>query len=99
MSRFLETLFFSTSWVILVFVLSFCIFERGSSSVNSDLAALEMHLQEQNALIALKEELQFHLKQRLASFEDPAWIELLLIKNLGLVPEKYHKYVLVEGEN
>lgn len=98
MGRFLEVLFFSTWWIIAIFVLSFCLFERGSSSVNHDLTQLNKHIEELKQEGAAAREIYSRLHERLASFEDPAWIELLLIKNLGLVPKGYHKYILIEGE-
>jgi hypothetical protein len=95
MGKVLDSIFFSTWWVFGIFVLSFCLFERGVKAINLDLAALNKQIDELHAVIDREEALSLHLQERLSSFEDPAWIELLLIKNLGLIPEGYHKYVLI----
>lgn len=32
-----------------------------------------------------------HLQLKIASFDDPAWIEMILMRDLGVVPEGYLK--------
>lgn len=96
MGRPLDSFFFSTWWVIAIFVLSFFLFERGLRSINHDLAVLEKQIEDLNRAVAVEEERHFHAHEILDSFEDPLWIELLLIKNLGLIPSGYRKYVLFE---
>lgn len=53
--------------------------------------SLEQHLQE--ALILNKK-----LMQQINSQEDPAWIELVLMRKLGLVPEDQVKVVFAPGK-
>lgn len=97
MGNILEKLFFSTWWVIAVFVISLSLFERGLSEIHADELMLNHQIHVLQAEIADAQLIGKKRQGRLASFEDPAWIELLLIKHLGLIPEGYHKYVLQTG--
>ena len=47
----------------------------------------EVLLQEQQVALQLQEYLQLHQQ----SYVDPAWMELILIQKLGVVPPGYHK--------
>jgi len=93
MSKILESLFFSTWWVIAIFVITFCLYERGIKSIDQDLTLLNKQTEAMITLIADEEETRRNMHERLSSFEDPLWIELLLIKNLGVIPNGYRKYI------
>lgn len=97
MGHILERLFFSTWWVVALFVLSLSLFERGMYKINQDQLLLDNSISILQGEIAESALMAAKKRERLASFEDPVWIELLLIKNLGLIPEGFHKYVLIES--
>lgn len=80
------------SWWVIAFTL-FCaiVYENGLKTRQEDVIRLSSHLQQlqqhKEAALATKSDLQI----KLDSQNDPAWIELILMKNLGLVPEGYQK--------
>ena len=94
MGNILERLFFSTWWVVAIFVITLSLFERGLSEIHADELMLNHQINSLQAEIADAQLIGKRRRDRLSSIEDPAWIELLLIKHLGLIPEGYHKYVL-----
>lgn len=57
--------------------------------LTQQLAALEVKLSDE---LALKEQLELEL----ASGDDPAWIELMLMKHLGLTPKGAIKVIFSE---
>jgi hypothetical protein len=80
------------SWWVVLFLLSisaihfhfFKVQNRGINALQTRLMQME-----KDKIIALK--LQSDLKEHLASQNDPAWIELVLMRNLGVVPEGFMK--------
>ncbi len=87
------------SWWVVLFVL-FCaiIYERGIRSLNENrrqlLEKLEELQSEKSALLKLQEELQLQINSQ----NDPEWIELTLMKNLGLVPEGQYKIYIQKAK-
>lgn len=91
LTKLLETLFIRSWWVILFVLLCFILFEQGMKKRDQDFAKLseqlaQLQMDKEKALI-VKEELQLHIN----SESDPAWIELILMKELGLSPDEYTK--------
>ncbi len=86
-SRLFEELIVKSWWTILFFLLCFFAYDQAARSVNRE----EKRLQQKYQQIAqAKEEastLQEELKRQIASQKDQAWIELVLMQKLGLVPE------------
>jgi hypothetical protein len=86
------------SWWVLAFI-SFCGFTYFHSvgKKNEVLAALDRHLDalcdEKASLLEVKEDLLLQINSQ----SDPAWIQLTLMKGLGLVPEGQLK-VYFSGE-
>ena len=78
-------------WVFAFVFLSVILYERGMEERESLYRDLYAHLNqlriEKNA--ALK--LQTDFRQQLNSQSDPEWIERILIRELGLVPDGYQK--------
>jgi hypothetical protein len=87
------------SWWVVVFI-SFCGFTYYNSIAkkNEVLAALDSHLaalcDEKASLLEEKEDLLLQINSQ----SDPAWIQLTLMKGLGLVPEGQLK-VYFSSEN
>ena len=73
--------------LMLVFLLTLIIFERGTKSLADEFERLEASKRE----LAIKSEAALVLKQNLErqvmSQSDPNWIGLTLIRVLGVVPE------------
>ena len=85
-------------WVILFIFLCLGLYEQGMQKRDRDYARLKeqwnsLQLDKQIAL-----ETQTRLIRRMNSQSDPAWIELVLMQKLGLVPEDQVK-VFFSTEN
>lgn len=83
------------SWyVIAFFLVGFILYENtleNRESLHSQLhQKWKMLKKEKDSKLMLQEELEHHIK----SYNDPDWIELILIKNLGLVPDGQQKIYL-----
>ena len=90
--------FFRSSWWMLVFCLG-CITIYYSGYQKKSIACLDLRnkiqrLEQERNLAALSRE---DLQLQLDSQTDPAWIELTLMKQLGVVPEG-HKKVCFQNE-
>ena len=86
-------------WVVLCILLCFALYAHGAHKKRKIVDALQSefsHLQTEKKLLAReKEELLLNIKSQ----NDPAWIEMTLIKVLGLVPEgKVKVYFSPSGE-
>ncbi len=74
-------------WVVLFLLFCSALYEQGLKKRNREYGKLyqklmELHQQKEEAL-ALNEK----LLRQVNSQSDPAWVELVLMKGLGLVPE------------
>lgn len=85
------------SWWVVGFIL-FCaiVYENGLRTREEDALRLashleQLHYQKESALAT-----QIDLQTKINSQNDPAWIELILMKNLGLVPEGYQKVFFID---
>jgi hypothetical protein len=86
-------------WVIAFSLLCAILYEKALSDRNQDFQALKeqmKHLQkEKRTALKRQEDLQLQINSQ----SDPAWIELTLMKGLGLVPEGEQKvYFQKRGE-
>lgn len=83
----INELFLRSWWVIIVLILCLAFYEheqKKRSEVSEALAAKVKELQLKR-ISALKA--QSSLSTQIASQSDPGWIELILMKELGLTPE------------
>lgn len=85
-------------WVWVCAVFAFGLRERAVKSISEEMVILSHRAQQLSFEIAEKEASQKILALQLASRDDPAWIELTLIRHLGLVPEGYTKIYLQDEE-
>lgn len=85
-------------WVGLFFLIIFIFYDQSIKATNRELLGLQCKYKSE---ILQKEQLVFEgndLKDRYNSCQDPAWIEQLLIRELGVVPKGYMKvYFKKEG--
>lgn len=88
--------FFDCWWVYLFALLCFICYEQGGKARNVQFQILSQQLkllqQDKVAALARQEE----LTSKLASQSDDEWIELLLIKELGVVPEGQQKVYFLQ---
>lgn len=87
MKAYVEKVIFSWWWVVLFILLCYMSYEQGIRSRNMDFAKLSIQLTElqeqQKVALAFQEDLRLQINSQ----SDPDWIELTLMKGLGLVPE------------
>lgn len=78
-------------WVILFCLLCSIFYEQGYNRIEADYTKLNEQLKklegEKEKALALQE----NLLMQLESQSDPAWVEMLLMKGLGVVPEGQKK--------
>ena len=94
-----QGIFSQVWWVVLCILLCFALYAHGAHNKRKTVHVLQSelsHLQSEKALLTReKEELLLNIKSQ----NDPAWIEMTLIKVLGLVPEgKVKVYFSPSGE-
>ena len=74
-------------WVIFFAILCFMLFEQGIKKRNKDFQNLSQRLIElqidKESAISLRQDLHLQINSQ----SDPAWVELILMKGLGLAPE------------
>lgn len=79
-----------------LWVLAFCLattfaYSQAIQSKKTTIRELSFRLQEMDKekTVALQEKEELHL--RIASQDDPAWVEMVLMRDLGVVPEGWLK--------
>jgi hypothetical protein len=83
----IEKLFIRSWWVILFMLSCYLSYEHGLQKKDSDFAKLQLQyseLQKKKKMLLAQQE---DLDRQINSQSDPAWVELVLMKGLGLVPE------------
>lgn len=88
--------FFRLWWVFAFAILTFGLYEQTSRKLLRAIEKLSSRKNELQKAICMAENEQEELKLQVLSQSDPAWIELSLIKGLGLVPEGYTKIYFEE---
>lgn len=91
-----EKLFWKLWWVCFVMIACLLVLEQGLKSLKHSHEQLHqqrlLFTQEKEKALALQES----LKLQINSQSDPAWVELVLKKELGLVPEEHIKVLFVD---
>lgn len=87
----LEKWLFKSWWVILFSLCCFAIYERGVNLKHRDYTQLQHQLVELQDEYAAQVKIQDDLRLQINSQSDPDWLELVLMRGLGLVPEKQTK--------
>ena len=82
-----EVLIVKSWWVIVFLVISYIGFDQGMKKRNKDIfeyiAKFQSLSKEKTQLLDEKEDLMLKINSQ----SDPAWIELVLMKELGVVPD------------
>lgn len=88
---------FIRSWWVVFFILFCCIgYEQGLKKLHVDYRKLNHQYKELTEEYQKVFEQHKYLEAELFSFNDPDWIELVLRKELGLVPENQTKVYFKE---
>lgn len=80
-----------SSWTILFIALSSAVYFQKSGKRDAAISELTCRLQEMEKRKALVCQERDELQLRLQSQSDPAWIEMVLMRDLGVVPEGWIK--------
>ena len=90
--------FFIKSWWVWVFaILAFSVYEQAAMKLEKEISTLDKEISSLEDRITEQVVRQEYLKLQQESFNDPAWIELSLIRSLGVVPEGYTKVYYKES--
>lgn len=93
--RAVEFFFLRSWWVILFILCCYLCYEQGLKKRDSDFAKLHhqfLELTKEKALVSAQQE---NLLLQVNSQSDPEWIELILMRGLGLVSEGQTKVIFV----
>lgn len=94
----LEEIFIKSWWVILFALFCHMLYEQGLKKRDREFAKLYSQLQELKTQKKEALSLQENLILQVNSQSDPEWVELILMKGLGVVPEGDIK-ILFKKEN
>ena len=83
----LENFFMRWWWVLLFIILCYLFYEQGLKTRDQKYALLYRKLMELRGEKQIAKSTQEDLLLQINSQSDPAWVELTLMKGLGLVPE------------
>ena len=85
-------------WVILLAIFCFGLYEQGARILEKEMNQLQEEIDQINRSIDEALLLKEDLKLQINSQSDPAWIEQVLIRCLGLVPENATKVYFSQSE-
>lgn len=95
-SRLFEEFIRKSWWVILFFLICFFAYDHAMKRRLKEEASLRKKLIDIQVQKNLALDKQQDLQLQIASQQDPAWIELTLMKGLGLVPEGQKKILFLQ---
>ena len=78
-------------WVLAFCLVTSLIFSQAMKKKKAIFAEYTFRLEEMEKERRLANLEKEHLQMKIASQEDPAWIEMILMRDLGVVPEGYLK--------
>jgi hypothetical protein len=91
MARLFEEGILKSWWVILFMLICYMVYEQGMRSRNIQYRQLEQQFldlqKDKRQSLSVQEDLALQINSQ----SDPAWVELTLMKGLGLVPEGHVK--------
>ena len=86
-SFFIEEIFFGSWWIVAFFLLCHIGYDLGLQHWHQEYSSLRLHLlrlEKEKIAVQMQQE---DLRYQVYSQSDHAWVELTLMKGLGLVPE------------
>lgn len=78
---------FESWWVWTFAIVAFGLYEQGAMKLEREIVLLEKEADSLKAKIKDESRLQQELRLQVTSQNDPRWIELVLIRALGVIPE------------
>jgi hypothetical protein len=91
MATLFDEVILKSWWVILFMILCYTVYEQGMRSRNIQYRQLEQQFldlqKDKNQSLSTQGDLALQINSQ----SDPAWVELTLMKGLGLVPEGHIK--------
>jgi hypothetical protein len=96
MKKIVETVFIRSWWVILFMLGCYLSYEQGLQKKERDFAKLQMQYAELLKKKKMLQTQQENFRRQLNSQSDPAWVELVLMKGLGVVPEGQTKVLFTK---
>lgn len=97
-SRLFEELVLKSWWTILFFLICFCAYDQAAKSREREEEKLRTKYHQLTQAKGEALVLQEELKREIASQTDESWIELVLMRKLGLVPEGQTKVHFINNE-
>lgn len=97
-SKKIQNQFLKSWWLILFVVACYAFYERGLREYTNDFSKLQhqyLDLQKEKALASSQQE---NLTLQINSQSDPDWVELTLIKDLGVVAEGQTKVLFTDRQ-
>ncbi len=94
-----EELFLRSSWVMFFIFICLMVYESNLKHYRHDLKSLQTKVA---GLVKEKQEakaLNESLKLKVSSHDDPAWVNLVLMEELGLVPDGQRKIIFKKVVN
>ncbi|MBS0634122.1 MAG: hypothetical protein JSR37_01500 [Verrucomicrobia bacterium] len=85
-------------WVLTFAIVSFGLYEQAAMKLEREISSLDKEIASLETRIVDASHTQSYLKLQQESFNDPAWVELTLMRCLGMVPEGYTKIYYKETE-
>ena len=95
--RFFEQFFVRSWWVWLFALLCYGVYDYATRRQDRCKERLEDQIAQREKVVAQLETEQDDLERRLQSQSDPAWIEMVLMEQLGVVPEGQTKVYFEES--
>ncbi len=98
-ATYIQNLIFKCWWVILFCLLCACLYEQGRKKIDLEYQKLHRQLIRLQTIREDKLKLKEELMLKINSQSDPDFVELLLMKELGVVPEGQIKFFFNNVEN
>lgn len=95
--HFIEEIFWKSWWVALFSILCFLYYEQSQRQRISQYEELNQRFLELKLSYENAKALKTKLKQEINSQSDPAWVELILKRELGVIAEGETKFYFRDG--
>ena len=93
---FSENLVFKCWWVVLFTLICGIFYEKGRKKIDDDYQKLYRQQTELEVIKKRKLEIKEELTLKVNSQSDPDFVELLLMKELGVIPEGHLKFFFTD---
>lgn len=94
-SRLFEEVIIKSWWTILFFLVCYFAYDRGVHYRNNEKQKLEIKMQDLETEKLKAIQTKEHLLLQIESQNEATWVELMLMRGLGLVPEGEQKIIFL----